>query len=206
MSSLSSRLVQPFPRRPRRPPRLQPVQQGLRFRRGQHQVAVLGPQGFRAVRLDRNRNNITTREQARLGALRIGVAGLSVGHVIAHTLAAQGLCGQLRLADFDHLELSNLNRVPATVFDLGLNKADVAARRIAELDPYLPVEVLASGFADGAGAHVFFQVGDLLFEFLQGIELGANGVGFADDFLRGLGIVPEFRFGHGGLVPSELGF
>ncbi|MDT5051795.1 MAG: hypothetical protein QOF66_161 [Mycobacterium sp.] len=108
-------------------------------------VAVLGPQGFRAVRLDRNRNNITTREQARLGALRIGVAGLSVGHVIAHTLAAQGLCGQLRLADFDHLELSNLNRVPATVFDLGLNKADVAARRITELDPYLPVEVLANG-------------------------------------------------------------
>jgi molybdopterin/thiamine biosynthesis adenylyltransferase len=108
-------------------------------------VAVLGPQGFRAVRLDRNRNNITTGEQDRLGALRIGVAGLSVGHVIAHTLAAQGLCGQLRLADFDDLELSNLNRVPATVFDLGINKAHVAARRIAELDPYLPVEVLASG-------------------------------------------------------------
>src|SRR5690242_3052973 len=62
-------------------------------------VAVLGPQGFRAVRLDRNRNNITTAEQERLGALRIGVAGLSVGHVIAHTLAAQGLCGQLRRSE-----------------------------------------------------------------------------------------------------------
>ncbi|HYB81900.1 MAG TPA: hypothetical protein VED43_09670, partial [Mycobacterium sp.] len=40
-------------------------------------VAVLGPRGFRAVRLDRNRNLITAEEQARLGALRIGVAGLS---------------------------------------------------------------------------------------------------------------------------------
>ncbi|WP_297774119.1 Rv1355c family protein [Mycobacterium sp.] len=108
-------------------------------------VAVLGPRGYRAVRLDRNRNNITRVEQDRLGALRIGVAGLSVGHVIAHTLAAQGLCGNLRLADFDHLELSNLNRVPATVFDLGVNKAHVAARRIAELDPYLPVEVFDAG-------------------------------------------------------------
>lgn len=108
-------------------------------------VAVLGPRGYRAVRLDRNRNNITRAEQDRLGALRIGVAGLSVGHVIAHTLAAQGLCGGLRLADFDHLELSNLNRVPATVFDLGVNKACVAARRIAELDPYLPVEVFDAG-------------------------------------------------------------
>jgi molybdopterin/thiamine biosynthesis adenylyltransferase len=108
-------------------------------------VAVLGPRGYRAVRLDRNRNNITPHEQEQLGRLRIGVAGLSVGHVIAHTLAAQGLCGGLRLADFDHLELSNLNRVPATVFDIGVNKACVAARRIAELDPYLPLEVVATG-------------------------------------------------------------
>ncbi len=108
-------------------------------------VAVLGPRGFRALRLDRNRNSITTQEQTRLHSLTIGVAGLSVGHVIAHTLAAQGLCGSLRLADFDHLELSNLNRVPATVFDLGLNKAHVAARRIAELDPYLAVDVFDAG-------------------------------------------------------------
>jgi len=108
-------------------------------------VAVLGPRGFRAVRLDRNRNVVTAEEQARLGALRIGVAGLSAGHVIAHTLAAQGLCGELRLADFDHLELSNLNRVPATVLDIGLNKAQAAARRIAELDPYLDIRVLATG-------------------------------------------------------------
>src|SRR6516225_7482815 len=108
-------------------------------------VAVLSPGAFRAVRLDRNRNMITTEEQTRLGALRIGVAGLSVGHIIAHTLAAQGMCGELRLADFDRIELSNLNRVPATVLDLGLNKAEVAARRIAELDPYLPVRVLDVG-------------------------------------------------------------
>ncbi|OBI99602.1 Rv1355c family protein [Mycobacterium sp. 1465703.0] len=108
-------------------------------------VSVLGPGGYRAVRLDRNRNNITPAEQDQLGTLRIGVAGLSVGHVIAHTLAAQGLGGRLRLADFDHLELSNLNRVPASVFDLGVNKACVAARRIAELDPYLSVEVFDAG-------------------------------------------------------------
>lgn len=80
-----------------------------------------------------------------LAGLRIGVVGLSVGHAIAHTLAAEGLCGELRLADFDTLELSNLNRVPATVFDIGVNKAIVAARRIAELDPYLPVTVSTSG-------------------------------------------------------------
>lgn len=108
-------------------------------------VAVLGPGAFRRVRLDRNRNLITAADQQRLGALRIGVVGLSVGHAVAYTVAAQGLCGSLRLTDFDALELTNLNRVPATVFDLSVNKAVVAARRIAELDPYLPVEVTTGG-------------------------------------------------------------
>jgi hypothetical protein len=103
---------------------------------------------------------ITAEEQSRLGALRIGVAGLSVGHVIAHTLAAQGICAELRLADFDVLALSNLNRVPATVFDIGINKAVVAARRIAELDPYLPVRVLTAGVSV-----------DTVDEFLDGLDI-----------------------------------
>ena len=108
-------------------------------------VSVLGPRAFRLLRLDRNRNLITAAELDRLGRLRIGVVGLSVGHAIAYTLAAQGLCGELRLTDFDDLDLSNLNRVPASVFDLGVNKAVVCARRIAELDPYLPVAVVPTG-------------------------------------------------------------
>ena len=123
-------------------------------------VTVLAPRAFRAVRLDRNRNMITADEQARLATLCIGVVGLSGGHVIAHTLAAQGLCGELRLADFDRIELSNLNRVPATVLDLGLNKAKVAARRIAELDPYLLVRVLDVGLTV-----------DTVDEFLDGLDI-----------------------------------
>ncbi len=103
---------------------------------------------------------ITADEQERLGELRIGVIGLSVGHAVAYAVAAQGLCGELKLVDFDCLELSNLNRVPATLFDLGLNKATVAARRIAELDPYLPVHVMTSGLTQ-----------DLVDEFLDGLDI-----------------------------------
>jgi molybdopterin/thiamine biosynthesis adenylyltransferase len=123
-------------------------------------VGVLGPLGFRTLRLDRNRNLITADEQRRLGGLRIGVAGLSVGHVIAHTLVAQGLCGEIRLADFDTLELSNLNRIPATILDLGENKAVLAARRIAELDPYLKVRVFTAGLT-----------ADTLDDFLTGLDI-----------------------------------
>ncbi|UTM38255.1 Rv1355c family protein [Rhodococcus pyridinivorans] len=108
-------------------------------------VRVLGPEGFERLRLDRNRNKITESEQVRLRAATAGVVGLSVGHAVAYTLALEGACGALRLADFDTLELSNLNRIPVSVLDLGTNKAVLAARRIAELDPYLPVEVWSEG-------------------------------------------------------------
>lgn len=126
-------------------------------------VSVLGPRAFRRVRLDRNRNLITGTELDILGRLHIGVAGLSVGHAIAYTVATQGLCGSLRLSDFDDLDLSNLNRVPATVFDLGVNKAVVCARRIAELDPYLPVSVLTSGITTDT-VHDFVDGLDILIE------------------------------------------
>ncbi|MEZ0341242.1 Rv1355c family protein [Mycobacterium sp. pV006] len=111
-------------------------------------VGVLGPRAYARTRTDRNRNLITIDEHDKLASLRVGVVGLSVGHAVAHTLAMQGLCGHLRLADFDDLELSNLNRVPATVFDLGVNKAVAAARRIAEVDPYVDVEVLEAGVTE----------------------------------------------------------
>ena len=108
-------------------------------------VRVLGPRSFSALRLDRNRNKITRAEQAQLRTLAIGVIGTSAGHSIAHVLAMEGLAGELRLADFDTVELTNLNRLPASVLDLGVNKAVVTARRIAEIDPYLRVSAFTEG-------------------------------------------------------------
>ena len=108
-------------------------------------VRLLSSRGFSTLRLDRNRNKLTRAEQARLRTLRIGIVGLSAGHSIAHVLAMEGLAGEIRLADFDTIELANLNRIPASVLDLGINKAIVAARRIAEIDPYLRVVVVPEG-------------------------------------------------------------
>ncbi len=123
-------------------------------------VRVLGPRAFSTLRLDRNHNKVTREEQARLRTLRIGVVGVSAGHSIAHILAMEGLVGELRLADFDTVALSNLNRIPASVLDLGVNKAVVAARRIAEIDPYLRVVVVPEGITH-----------DNLGGFLDGLDL-----------------------------------
>lgn len=111
-------------------------------------VRVLGPASFSAVRLDRNRNRITRGEQHRLRQQRVGIVGLSAGYSAAAAVALEGLCGELRLADFDDVDLSNLNRLPGGTLDLGTNKALAAARRVAELDPYLPVTVFAQGLTE----------------------------------------------------------
>ena len=108
-------------------------------------VRLLGPRSFARVRLDRNRNKLTHEEQSRLRGLRVGVVGASAGHSIAHVIAMEGLAGEIRLADFDSIDLTNLNRIPASVLDLGVNKAIVAARRIAEIDPFVRVSVLSEG-------------------------------------------------------------
>ncbi|ATQ31247.1 MULTISPECIES: Rv1355c family protein [Rhodococcus] len=123
-------------------------------------VRVLGPHSFRRLRLDRNRNKVTSAEQDRLRGTTVGIVGLSVGFSVAQALVLDGVCGELRLADFDPIELSNLNRVPASLVDLGTNKAVVAARRLSELDPYLPLSV----WPDGIGPET---VG----EFLDGLDI-----------------------------------
>jgi molybdopterin/thiamine biosynthesis adenylyltransferase/nitroreductase len=151
-------------------------------------VAVLGPVAYRQLRLDRNRNKITAAEQDRLGRWRIAVIGQSVGHAIAHTLAMEGLCGRIRLADFDDLEVSNLNRVPATVLDVGVNKAVVTARRIAELDPYLDVEVCAGGVTDDTLAS-FFDGVDLLVEECDSLDIKVAAREAARE--RGIPVVME---------------
>lgn len=133
-------------------------------------VRVLGPRAFRLVRLDRNRNKITREEQDAFATKVLGVVGLSVGHAIAHTMALQGLCGEIRLADFDTIELSNLNRIPATILDFDVNKAVVVGRRIAELDPYLKVVVFDEGLTE-AGMAQFVDGLDILIEECDSLDM-----------------------------------
>ncbi|HMC97765.1 MAG TPA: ThiF family adenylyltransferase, partial [Flavobacteriales bacterium] len=97
-------------------------------------VHLLDEAEFALVRTDRNRNKITDTEQAQLATKRIGVIGLSVGQSICLTLALERSFGELRIADFDTLDLSNLNRIRSGTQSLGHLKTVNVAREIAELD------------------------------------------------------------------------
>ena len=108
-------------------------------------VHLLDADEFAELRTNRNTYKIAPRERERLAGKRIGVVGLSVGQSVALVLALERAFGELRLADFDTLDLSNLNRLRAGVHQIGIPKVLVTAREIAEIDPYLNVV----GFFDG---------------------------------------------------------
>jgi molybdopterin/thiamine biosynthesis adenylyltransferase len=111
-------------------------------------VHVLGEADFIRIRTLRNNYKITPSEQLELGEKKIGIVGLSVGQSIALAMALERSFGEIRLADFDTLELSNLNRIKAGVTSLGVEKVVIAAREILEIDPYLKVTLFREGIND----------------------------------------------------------
>lgn len=136
-------------------------------------VHLLDEAEYSLVRTNRNRFKITDAEQAQLSTKKIGIIGLSVGQSVALALALERGFGELRLADFDTLDLSNLNRLRAGVHELGLNKTVVAARQIAELDPFLKVTCFTEGLTE-ANMDDFFSGGgllDLLIEECDNLEI-----------------------------------
>ncbi len=110
-------------------------------------VHLLPPAKFAEVRTARNKYKITPAEQASLFSKRIGIIGLSVGQSAALTIAMERGCGELRLADFDRLDLSNLNRIRSGLHEIGSEKVINTAREIAELDPFIKVVVYRDGIS-----------------------------------------------------------
>lgn len=108
-------------------------------------VHILAQDDFRELRSNRNRNKISWHEQAQLRNCTIAIVGLSVGQASALTMAMEGVGGRFILADFDELSLSNMNRLRASIGDIGVNKCVLAARQMFETDPFLDIELFVEG-------------------------------------------------------------
>lgn len=136
-------------------------------------VHLLPEKEFILVRTNRNQYKITPEERDILNTKKIGIVGLSVGQSIALTLAIERGFGEIRLADFDDLELSNLNRIRSSVHNLGIPKVVIAAREIAEMDPFLKVKLFSDGLTNENMNHFFLEGGklDLLIEECDGLEM-----------------------------------
>ncbi|HCS21092.1 MAG TPA: hypothetical protein DIW47_11135 [Bacteroidetes bacterium] len=108
-------------------------------------VHILKEEDFVATRISPNNPKITLNEQALLRTKKIGVVGLSVGQSISLVLAMERICGEIRIADFDELELANLNRIRTGLHNMGLNKTVLVAREILEIDPYFKIRCFPEG-------------------------------------------------------------
>lgn len=180
-------------------------------------VHILKEEAYFSVITNRNQYKITAEEQVSLRQKTIGVVGLSVGGEAAVTVSQEHLCGTIKIADFDELDLSNLNRLNASVEDIGVLKTTISARRIYQLNPYLKVLTYSEGIHD-KNIHDFLADLDLLIEECDGLEikfpireaaksLRINTIYCADE--RGLlsiepyGNDPDFPVFHGILSESQ---
>ncbi len=136
-------------------------------------VHIVGEQEFIELRTSRNIYKITVEERNTLQSKKIGIVGLSVGQSIALTIAMERICGELRLADFDSLELTNMNRIRTGLHNIGIPKVVLAAREIAEIDPFIKVKCFTDGLHD-ENIDAFFSDGgniDILVEECDGIDI-----------------------------------
>lgn len=138
-------------------------------------VHVVEERKFWEMRTLRNRNLITLDEQKKIKRAHIGIAGLSVGNSAALALALEGF-ENFRLADFDALEVSNLNRLRTGIQNLGKNKVMITAEQIYELNPYAKLQIFTEGL-DGSNLKKFLAFRkkiDILIEETDNLELKIN--------------------------------
>jgi molybdopterin/thiamine biosynthesis adenylyltransferase len=113
---------------------------------------------FCRLRYLRNNYKINREEQKSLRERHIAIIGMSVGMSILKSCVLEGLAGEYTIADFDTIELSNLNRIDAGIFNIGQSKVELAYRFILEQDPFLKInicrEVTASNIDEILGEKV----------------------------------------------------
>lgn len=136
-------------------------------------VHIVDEEEFIEIRTSRNQYKITKEERDILRKKKLGIIGLSVGQSVSLTLALERICGELRLADFDTLELNNLNRIRTPLYNIDLPKVYAVAREIAEIDPYITIKCFEDGVTEGNIDQFFTEGGnlDLLIEESDGFDI-----------------------------------
>lgn len=136
-------------------------------------VHMVGETDYFNLRTNRNRNLITQDEQYKLNRFCVGIIGLSVGSNVATALSYAGIAGIIKLAEFDTLETTNLNRIRARVDQIGVKKLEVAAQQVYEINPFAKLHFFSEGI--DKETLINFVVSEpkpqLIFEIIDAFEL-----------------------------------
>lgn len=111
-------------------------------------VETLPETEYFELRTARNKNIISADDQGKYRSGHIGIAGLSVGSSALHAVVMTGGPRSIKIADFDVVETTNLNRIRAGLPNIGESKTDVAARLAWELDPFAEIELYREGITE----------------------------------------------------------
>ncbi|MGB0757191.1 MAG: ThiF family adenylyltransferase [Patescibacteria group bacterium] len=93
----------------------------------------------------RNKNLIRQAEQVKVYNSKIGIAGMSVGSKVLDGLLRSAVGNKFVLADFDTVEVTNLNRINAGLVDYGSLKGEVAMRKSWEVNPFIDMKFFDCG-------------------------------------------------------------
>ncbi len=121
-------------------------------------VHILEKKLFLEARTIRNKDLITVQEQKQYANFNVGCAGMSVGSNVALSLALTGGSQKLKIADGAVISASNLNRIIATVSDIGASKSLTVARKLYEMNPYMSIERYAENITQDS-INDFFEEG-----------------------------------------------
>lgn len=108
-------------------------------------IQVVPEEIYFELRTARNKNIITKDEQENYRNAKIGIAGLSIGSNVILMLVFTGGPSFMKIADFDTIEISNLNRLRAGLPEIGSNKTFSVAKQIWEVDPFAELELWDKG-------------------------------------------------------------
>jgi len=97
------------------------------------------------------------KDTEKLMTASVGIAGAGgLGTVVAENLARAGI-GQLVIADFDTVELSNLNRQRFTLDQIGMQKVCALADNIKKFNPHVVIETVPEKITPANCAVIFSQ-------------------------------------------------
>jgi tRNA threonylcarbamoyladenosine dehydratase len=122
----------------------------------------------------RNIGVFTPEQQARVRSLCVVIAGCGAfGGPTAHYLARLGV-GELRLADPEEFEASNINRQFAAYVDtIGVNKAEAVAAELARINPGITIRTFTTGVTESSVADLL-DGADVVVDGLDFFELEAE--------------------------------
>lgn len=108
-------------------------------------IHILDEKDFYKVKTNRNKNLINTKEQKMFSDYNVGIAGLSIGSVTARTIIQMGGSKKIKISDSDVYSLSNSNRVPIKLKEIGLSKIEATSRSLYEIDPFIHISQYSFG-------------------------------------------------------------